>query len=187
MRLALQSPRPWRRLIGLVAFAALLAPSSALSRADAPTAFQVKAAFLSKFGDFIDWPQDAFADPAAPAVLCVVGDDPFGAALDRVALGQTIHGRAIVVRRVRKIERASGCHLAYLGGAAQDTANALRVLEGAPVLTITDQGGEDGRGMIDFTLRDNRVRFRIDDASAARHGLTISSKLLALALSVRPR
>jgi hypothetical protein len=36
-------------------------------------------------------------------------------------------------------------------------------------------------------IHDNRVRFEIDDAAAARNGLTISSKLLGLALSVKPR
>jgi hypothetical protein len=175
-------------LTGLAAGLALaLSAPTAGPRADTVTEYPVKAAFLSKFGDFVDWPEGGFADPAAPAVLCVVGRDPFGPALDRAAQGQRLHGRMIVVRRIKVIDPASGCHLAYLGGGAQDQALALRTLAGAPVLTITDQAPEEARGVIDFTLRDNRVRFRIDDASAARHGLTISSKLLALAISVRPR
>ncbi len=38
------------------------------------------------------------------------------------------------------------------------------------------------RGMIDFVLKDARVRFRIDPRAAERSGLTISSKLLSLAV-----
>lgn len=184
--------RPRQRSLGGLAgwaaglLLALVVPV-ATAWADAPTEYRVKAAFLSKFGDFVDWPEAGFADATAPAVLCVVGHDPFGPTLDQVAQGQRLHGRTIVVRRIKVIERTSGCHLAYLGGGAQDQALALRTLAGAPVLTITDQAPEAARGVIDFTLRDNRVRFQIDDAAAARHGLTISSKLLALAISVRPR
>ena len=174
--------------IGLAAglVLALIGPTVA-TWADTPTEYRVKAAFLSKFGDFVDWPEAGFADATAPAVLCVVGHDPFGPTLDHVAQGQRLHGRMIVVRRIKAIEPTSGCHLAYLGGGAQDQALALRTLADAPVLTITDQAPDEARGVIDFTLRDNRVRFQIDDAAAARHGLTISSKLLALAISVRPR
>lgn len=179
---------PWRAgLAVLVALAGLIAAPTLGAGAEAQGDVQVKAAFLAKFGDFVDWPAGAFADPAAPAVLCVLGQDPFGATLDRAVEGQKIHGRVIVLRRVDLIDKTSGCHLAYIGGGSQDPALALRLLAYAPVLTITDQAPEDARGVIDFTPRDRRVRFQIDDKDAARHGLTVSSKLLALALSVRPR
>jgi len=180
------APRPRRhRLAAFALLASLLAVPA--SNAETLPEHQVKAAFLAKFGDFVDWPDSAFADPAAPAVLCVLGRDPFGSSLDRAVRGERIHGRPIVLRRVTVLERTSGCHLAYLGAGVQDPVVVLRRLAGAPVLTITDQARDEARGVIDFTLRDNRVRFRINDADAAGHGLTVSSKLLALALSVRPR
>jgi len=56
------------------------------------------------------------------------------------------------------------------------------------VLTVTDGAGPPGaRGIIHFTLKDRRVRFVIDEAQAAERGLSISSRLLALAVSVRQR
>ena len=42
----------------------------------------VKAAYLTKFIPFIQWPDTAFASPAAPVTICVLGDDPFGPSLD---------------------------------------------------------------------------------------------------------
>jgi len=56
------------------------------------------------------------------------------------------------------------------------------------VLTITDAPA-DARdtGIINFVIRDNRVRFEIDLDAAARNQLTISSKLLSLATKVRAR
>jgi hypothetical protein len=44
-----------------------------------------------------------------------------------------------------------------------------------------------GTGMINFVIKDNRVRFTVDDEAAAQNGLAISSKLLGVALAVKPR
>jgi hypothetical protein len=41
--------------------------------------------------------------------------------------------------------------------------------------------------MIHFSMVSGRVRFFIDDAGAAERGLSISSRLLALAIGVRQR
>jgi hypothetical protein len=56
------------------------------------------------------------------------------------------------------------------------------------VLTVTDSArDEPARGIINFLIQNNRVRFEIDNGAAAESGLTISSKLLSLAVSVKPR
>ena len=57
-------------------------------------------------------------------------------------------------------------------------------LYGASTLTI---GEGRGPAMINFVISNNRVRFAIDDDSAVKNGLLISSKLLTLAQSVKPR
>ena len=77
----------------------------------------------------------------------------------------------------------------YIAGSeAQTVAQALDVVKDSPVLTVTDQVMHPGdRGIISFVVADNHVRFDIDDAAAAHAGIVISSKLLALAHSVKPR
>ena len=60
-------------------------------------------------------------------------------------------------------------------------------MRGKPVLTVTDARSSVRRGMIHFVVVQGRVRFHIDEAAAVRSGLTINSRLLALALSVRQR
>jgi hypothetical protein len=59
------------------------------------------------------------------------------------------------------------------------------VLRGSGTLVITDARAEGG--MIHFVVKDNRVRFTVDDEAAAQGGLTISSKLLNVALAVKAR
>jgi hypothetical protein len=171
----------------LAAWLALLA--SPPVAADDSLEYPVKAAFLSKFGGFVEWPAAAFGSPAAPLQLCVLGEDPFGAALDRVATAQQVAGRDVEVRRLKAVRPDGGCHILYI--APSESARLAQVLDslrGSSVLTVTDVRPPAATvGIINFVVKDQRVRFDIDDEAAAQNRLTISSKLLGLALSVKPR
>jgi len=152
--------------------------------AQSPLETAVKATDLYKFAAFVEWPPSAFAGPAEPAVLCVAGDDPFGPLLDQAVRGQRIGDRPIVVMRLDRVERGAACTILFAAPSRrQPPAEALDRVRGQPVLTVTDEAGDPAaRGMIDFVLRDGRVRFRIDPRAAERSGLVISSKLLSLAV-----
>lgn len=144
----------------------------------------VKAAFLVKFGAYVDWP----GATAGPIALCIVGRDPLGLAMDRAATGQQVNGRSIVIRRLTRIEHDSDCTIAFVAGSpAQDVPAALATIAGLPILSVTDSRFGPARGIVHFQVAQNRVRFHIDDRQAANSGLTISSKLLAIALTVRSR
>lgn len=140
----------------------------------------VKATFLVKFGAYVAWPPAALPD-GAPLAICTVGSDPLDSMLDAAAKGQTIGGHAIQVRHLTTIDAASGCQIAYFRH-----GRAPAALAGTPVLTVTDGEWRPHRGMVDFEISGGRVRFNIDQAAANAAGLTISSKLLDVALSVRP-
>jgi hypothetical protein len=160
---------------------ALLAPS--LARAQGPSEAAVKAAFLVKFGAYVGWPASS-----GPVTLCMVGRDALGGALDAAAQGERINGRPVRVRSLETVTQASGCDIAYLAGSPrQSVPAALATLKGVPVLTVTDSRWSNARGMIHFQVAQSRVRFHIDDRAAGESGLGLSSKLLGLALSVRPR
>jgi hypothetical protein len=154
-----------------------------------PLEYAVKAAFLSKFGLYVEWPSEAFPSPSSEIRICVLGRDPFGARLDEAVVGQRIGDRALAVRRLETVSKDSHCHILYMGGdAALRAGQTVGELGGSGVLTITDAHEPGaGAGIINFVIKDNRVRFEIDEAAAAQHGLKISSKLLSLALNVNPR
>jgi hypothetical protein len=171
-----------------VLFAALL-PLSPAPAQDASLEYAVKGAFLYKLGPFVVWPPHAFAAANTPVNLCLLGGDPFGVALDQAVAGQQVGSRPIAVRRLAAIERGVACHILYI--AVTDprlVAEVLEAVRGTPALTVTD-GMRDPRakGIVNFVIQANRVRFEIDDFAAAQNGLEISSKVLSLAVSVRPR
>lgn len=146
----------------------------------------VKAAFLPRFARYVAWPPSARATGDAPLSLCLVGGDPFGRLIDSAAQGQTVDGRRVVVRRVADPDAAGNCHIAYVQGSRTvPVGQMLAALAGKPVLTVTDSANGGQRGIIHFAIASGRVRFFIDDSTAKRRGLSVSSRLLALAIGVR--
>lgn len=176
-----------RHVLGWALLVSAVLAGGAAAQPGGQTALEVavKATDLYKFAAFVQWPPGALG-PSEPAVLCVAGDDPFGPVLEQVVRGQRIGGRPIVVMHLDRVDRGAPCHVLFVAPSRrQSLTEALDRVRGQPVLTITDAGADAGaRGMIDFVLKDNRVRFRIDARAAERGGLMISSKLLDLA--VRP-
>ena len=166
--------------------AAALASLCASPAAAQPSEAAVKAAFLTKFPAYVDWPASLRMAPTAPITLCIVGSDPFGRAMDDAVRGQQVDRHPIVLKRYPSAAGADGCQIAYVdGNAARPTADLLHALEGKPVLTVTDARAGGARGMIHFVVDGGRVRFHIDEAAAQGAGLTLSARLLAIALSVR--
>jgi hypothetical protein len=170
-------------LAGTIALALLVQTGGARGQDSLEVA--VKAAYLYKLAPFVGWPAASPDEASAPFTLCVVGADPFGPVLDRAVANQSVDGRAIVIRRMAKADRKSACKILYAGGPPAAVREALQAVDGAPVLTVTDSPATPG--IVDFVIDQGRVRFRLDDQAAAQNGLTISSKLLSLAVSVRPR
>jgi hypothetical protein len=172
------------RTILLCALGAALVPAADARAEVADTA--VKAAFLPRFAHYVTWPASAIPPSGDPLVLCVVGGDPFGQQLDEAARTQSIDGRRIVVKHLDSAQGAGGCQIAFVDGTnAHPTGQILAALARDPVLTVTDADSSGQRGIIHFVVVGGRVRFFIDQSAAAQRGLTISSRLLALAVGVK--
>ena len=145
--------------------------------------YQIKAAFLYNFVKFIEWPASAFKGTHSDLYLCVLGDDPFGTALDRTISGKIVNGRTLAVKRSGRLQDLKDCHLMFLSSSERDRlTKILDVLAGSSVLTVgdTDQFALLG-GMINLYVEESKVRFEINPHAAERSGLKISSKLLKLA------
>jgi hypothetical protein len=156
------------------------------TQASASSEYQVKAAFLFHFAQFVDWPPEAFKDGVSPLTYCTVGEDPFHGALDASLNGKTIGGRPVRVLHYKEAREIQGCQVLFVGMADKKFVSAtVASLNGSPVLTVgeSSQFAQQG-GMIGFLLEDNKVRFEINLDAAERGKLKISARLLALAKTV---
>jgi hypothetical protein len=170
----------------LIVGGVLAGPASAApAPMQASLEYSVKANYLVRFAAFVEWPPRAFAGPESPVVICVAGRDPFGAVLIDAARRQTAFGRSLAVRRPATAAATAGCHILYIGQGAGALVAATAARPG--LLVVTDAAVGADRGTIHFVVADERVRFHIDQQAAERSGLSISSRLLNLALTVRGR
>jgi hypothetical protein len=147
----------------------------------------VKAAYIYKLAPFVAWPSSAFASSSSPFVVCVLGDeDPLDSALEQTAGAQHVGAHPAVVRRLSHVDAGSGCHMLYLGAShEQSSTDAIRNVRGEPVLTVSDLGSAPSGAIVQFVVKDNRVRLDIDKTAAATNHVAISSKLMSLAISSR--
>ena len=175
-----------RRALRIVAIAVVtLAPAGA-GLADDPRSleFNIKATFLYKFAPYVEWPSFVFPSPSSPLYLCIAGMPAFNDFLDRAVQGQHFNAHPIEVRRYDTIDGQETCHIMFVAGSpTQSVADILTMLRDRPILTVTDLPAEaPAKGIINFVIRDNHVRFEIDARAAAAHDLEISSRLLTLAV-----
>ncbi len=165
----------------------LLGMASSWAQTLKATDYQVKAAYLYNFGRFVEWPAQSAAAGDDSFTVCVLGQDPFGPALDAALSGETIGGKNVVARRISNAQESVNCRILFLTSAEEGRLNQIiRSLDKEAILTVSDmpQFSQHG-GMIQFVLEGNKVRFEVNLAATQRAGLTLSSELLKVATAVR--
>lgn len=145
--------------------------------------YQVKAAFLLNFGNFVQWPAGTLAKDSI--TIGILGKDPFDGAVDSLA-GKRVMGRRVVVRRYDDPEDARQADILYISASEkQALPRIMKTLSGRSILTVGDTQNYGRSGvMINMLLLRKRVGFEINLAAAHREGLQISSHLLKLAQEV---
>jgi hypothetical protein len=175
------------RLLMAAIVCVLISASELHGQTAKPTEYQVKAVYLYNFGRFVTWPARAAASASAPFTLCVLGEDPFGAALDQVVAGETIGHAHVIVQRISKPQEAAICRVLFISSSRDsELKDILAALNSLSILIVSDmpEFAERG-GMIQFVLDGSRVRFEVNLAAAERAGLSLSSEMLRLATHVR--
>jgi hypothetical protein len=167
--------------VGLLLASLALFPIDASAQEYRSGEYELKAAILFNLVKFVEWPAAAYSSVRSPTVLCTLGRDPFGSALNEFA-GNSVNGRPLVIRRLQRDDDPHGCHLIYISSSERKLlAQLLKALQGGPVLTVGEMEQFATRGgMIQLTVEDKQVHFTINLSVASREQLRIRSNLLAL-------
>ena len=179
-----------RRLLRAGAFSVVVAAGLASPRpvqADAQAdESRVKAAFLYKFGSYIEWPSGSFASADSPVTIGVMGAEALAEELAQIVAGRNVNGRPVRVRRLRPGDPIAGLHVLFVGRAdGGRLAEILAAARGQALLTVTesDEGLELG-SMINFVVVEDKVRFDIAPPPSESSNLKISARLLGVARKV---
>jgi hypothetical protein len=164
----------------------LFAGSSAIGQ-EKPSEYQVEAAYLYNFGRFVEWPARSTTVQTGAFNICVLGEDPFGQALDATLTGETIGNQRVAARRISSLQMSADCQILFISSSEANRLNKImEALDKSAVLTVSDiPQFSQHRGMIQFVLEGNRIRFEVNLTATQRAGLTMSSELLKVATVVR--
>ena len=145
--------------------------------------YELKAAFVYNFASFTDWPPKA-----APGMnICVIGQDPFGRALDALE-GKVVKGQSLAVRRLSTIAEARTCRVLFISASeVKNLPRLLAAVKDLPVLTVADMENAAHQGVIiGLGIDKQRVVFEVNASAAHDANIVLSSRLLSLARNVYP-
>jgi len=87
--------------------------------------YHVKAAFLFNFAKFVEWPTETFKTPADPIVICVLGQNPFGNAIEETISGKSVGGRTLSVREISGTQHPWSCQILFVNSSALNQFRAV--------------------------------------------------------------
>jgi len=149
---------------------------------------KIKAAYLYNLARYVQWPAEAFGDAKTPFVIGVLGADPIRPDLELIAQTKTVDGRPITLKQFEKPSDVAFCHILFMSPSVESAAQrkVIERLAGHHVLFVgqTAEFLEHG-GVVDFVIRENKIRLVVAIEAAQREDLKISAKLLQVAQVVR--
>ena len=170
-----------RLLLGL----AVAMPLAALAQPALPED-AIKAAYLYKFRNYVQFPARNLAAPGMPTVIGIIGASEVADHLEQMPALRDAARKVVTLRRLRLGEPLTGVHIVFVGHDAWSRAAATVAQaqeQSVLVVSETEHALQEG-SMINFRLVDDRIRFEISLESAEKSQLKLSSQLLTLALLV---
>lgn len=171
-------------LAGVSVQSVVAQPTSGIARVATPDA--VKAVYLYKFRNYVEWPGGDGKAGIAKTTIGVIGGDDVVDRLQDLSAGRDSANGTVTVKHLRIGDSLEGLSMLYIddtywrrAGATVTQAAARSIL----VVTESPNALNDG-SVINFRMVGERVRFEVSLDSAAQSGLKLSSQLLALAVTV---
>jgi hypothetical protein len=157
--------------------------ASPLAGAQHGLEYEVKAAYLFHFVNFIEWSPETLGGPGEPFRVCVYGTNPFGKILDRTFAGEHVQGHPVQVKQAADESDLTLCRIVFVPIDEEGSrASVLKAAAGPGQLVIGELPGFIKAGAaINFFNAGGEVRFDINLAVIEGRRLKVSAKLLRLA------
>ncbi len=154
--------------------------------AQPPTQEAVKAAYLFKLKNYVEWPTRPSLASHGRTVIGVIGADEVFEALRQMPAMRDPASSGVTLRKVSVGESLEGLHILFVGEAAwRRASNLVTEARKHSILVVSESDGAVFTGsIVNFRLVDERIRLEISLEAAEKSNLKLSSQILALALTV---
>ena len=147
---------------------------------------EYKAKFIASYFRYIGWPDDT---KSGDFIVGVLKSNEIYNELVKIAGGQNVGAQKITVKLYNDISEIENCQLLFVSGAINFNKYASEILSklgGKGSLVISErEGALDNGAVINFVIRDDKLKYELSKANAVKYGLQINSRLESMASAVR--
>jgi len=158
----------------------LMLPLAATSQVD-----KFKSVFTLNFIRYIGWPEET---KQGDFVIGVVRDKEMVSWLKKQSAGKKFGFQSVVIKEFKSADEVTNCQVVFVSSNVNFSKNATTIINkvgGKNTLIISESEGATKSGsMINFVIREDKLKFEIHKANAAKFGLQISSKLESMASAI---
>jgi len=166
-------------------FCVLLLISFSSSAQESASVSKYKSIFTLSFIRYIGWPEET---RQGDFVIGVVKNKEIAKWLRDLSKGKKFGYQNVVIKEFKSPNEISDCQVLYLSGnvsLSKYAATIINKLGGKNTLIISEKNGATKYGsMINFVIKDEKLKFEINKTNASNFGLQISSKLGGMANAI---
>lgn len=139
----------------------------------------MKAGFVLNIARFARWPLAGLEGREIP--LCLLGEGSLDTVTELLE-GHLVRGRTVAVHRIESVEQVTSCAIVFIGAAMDEQLPQIcAAAESGSTLTMSDSDGfADRCVMINIVREGLRLTFEVNQRSALRARIQLSSELLKL-------
>lgn len=147
--------------------------------------YEVKAAMLLNLARFVETPRWKAGNARDALVIGVLASPQVVAQVQEVLTNRTLGTQPVVVQELQSLAGAGKCAMVFVARSAPAQPQNVAALSKTGIVTVGDAEGfaQDG-GIIGMVVRDEHIALEINLRAAHDDGITISSRVLALATIV---
>lgn len=146
---------------------------------------QFKKSFIWAFTKYIEWPASY---GSGDFTIGVLGDSPIMSHLDQLKSSYgKVDGQTINVVKYSNVSKIGKCHILYIPeGKSSSLSSVINKLKGTSTLIITEGEGLARQGaIINFVVRQSKIKFEINKKTAESYSLQVSSVLSDLGILIQ--
>ena len=143
-----------------------------------------KATFTLNFIRYIGFPEET---TKGDFVIGVVRSKEIADHLREQSAGKKFGFQDVVIKEFKSVEEVTPCQVVFVSSYANYSKNAAAIAQkaGKNSLIVTEAEGATNNGaVINFVVREEKLKFEIHKANAGKAGLQISSKLEGMASAI---
>jgi len=139
--------------------------------------YALKAAFIYRFTDYIEWTNNK---DASQFTIAILGESKITTPLFEIALSKKVKGKSMNITQVESVNATDAYQVLFIPNDYKGDIGAIAsTLSGKSILIITEQTDACKKGAhVNFFIAENKLKFEINLKAAIRSRLKISSDLL---------